>query len=84
MSYLYFALQLKSRTEELYRAIVVRKGGADNLAHMTEDYGTEFERVVTVNCWPKSKCDSQVRSWNDDFKARGELMPWDYSPEKRN
>lgn len=83
MSYLYFAIRLKSRTEDLYRAIVVRKGEADNLAHMTEDYSTKYEQVVTINCWPRKKCLFHAPFWNDTFKAQGKLMPWDYSLKKK-
>ena len=83
MSYLYFVIQTKSRTEDLYHAFVIRKGEFENLAHMTEDYSTKYEQVVTINCWPKSKCELQRISWNDNFKAQGKLMPWDYSLKKK-
>ena len=76
---LYFVIQSKAREEELYRAYVMSFYESDNLAYLATQLSTKHEKVLTINHFTKSKCEELAKRWNDGFRDRWQLMPWNYS-----
>jgi len=82
MKHYYFLLYIKAVDEDLHRVRVVHRYENENLAHMAEDYSTEYEKVYAINFLPKEECYNQAENLNYEFKRGGRLIPDGYTAKR--
>lgn len=70
----YFAIILKSTTEEKYYAIVSYCNPSDNIWAFLNGFNSAKVKIITANNWAKAECYRMADLWNDGFKKDGRYL----------
>lgn len=59
-------------TDGKYRAICFHREENENLIDVAKSYYAADKHIpITLNCWPKSKCEKIADEWNEQFRREG-------------